>query len=78
MDADTGEVIEAHPSNYEAVPGGLPDIRCVLGSVPELYVYGPAQMKLPGCRHPNHDNYKPHEAGLFVKGKPEFDENQTC
>ncbi|KAK9865923.1 hypothetical protein WJX84_001850 [Apatococcus fuscideae] len=27
VDADTGEVIEAHPSYYEAVPGGLPDIR---------------------------------------------------
>lgn len=27
LDEDTGEVIEAHPSFYEAVPGGLPDIR---------------------------------------------------
>ncbi len=27
VDADTGETIEAHPSFYEAVPGGLPDIR---------------------------------------------------
>jgi dynein heavy chain len=27
VDEETGEVIEAHPSNYEAVPGGLPEIR---------------------------------------------------
>uniref|UniRef100_A0A383W453 AAA+ ATPase domain-containing protein n=1 Tax=Tetradesmus obliquus TaxID=3088 RepID=A0A383W453_TETOB len=27
VDDETGEVIEAHPSNYEAVPGGLPEIR---------------------------------------------------
>jgi dynein heavy chain len=26
-DDETGEVIDAHPSNYESVPGGLPDIR---------------------------------------------------
>ncbi|MEW5318622.1 MAG: hypothetical protein WDW38_009830 [Sanguina aurantia] len=27
VDPDTGETVDAHPSNYEAVPGGLPDIR---------------------------------------------------
>jgi dynein heavy chain len=27
VDEETGEVIDAHPSNYEAVPGGLPEIR---------------------------------------------------
>lgn len=27
VDEETGETIEAHPSFYEAVPGGLPDIR---------------------------------------------------
>ena len=27
VDAETGETIEAHPSFYEAVPGGIPDIR---------------------------------------------------
>lgn len=26
-DPETGEVIDGHPSVYEAVPGGLPDIR---------------------------------------------------
>lgn len=26
-DAETGEVINAHPSHYEAVHGGLPDVR---------------------------------------------------
>ena len=26
-DAETGEVVEAHPSFYEAVHGGLPDVR---------------------------------------------------
>lgn len=27
VDDETGEVLDAHPSNYEAVPGGLPEIR---------------------------------------------------
>lgn len=27
VDDDTGEVVDAHPSFYESVPGGLPDIR---------------------------------------------------
>ena len=27
VDNDTGEIINAHPSYYEAVPGGLPDVR---------------------------------------------------
>ena len=27
VDEDTGEVMDAHPSFYEAIPGGLPDIR---------------------------------------------------
>lgn len=27
VDDETGEVLEAHPSNYEAVPGGLVEIR---------------------------------------------------
>ena len=27
VDEETGETIEAHPSNYEAIPGGLPDIK---------------------------------------------------
>lgn len=27
VDEDTGEVTDAHPSFYESVPGGLPDIR---------------------------------------------------
>ena len=26
-DEETGEVLDAHPSNYEAVPGGLVEIR---------------------------------------------------
>ncbi len=26
-DAETGEVLDAHPSFYESVAGGLPDIR---------------------------------------------------
>eukprot|EP00882_Tetradesmus_deserticola_P019183 GHRQ01020633.1.p3 GENE.GHRQ01020633.1~~GHRQ01020633.1.p3 ORF type:complete len:106 (-),score=29.23 GHRQ01020633.1:600-917(-) len=26
-DAETGEVVDVHPSNYEAVPGGLAEIR---------------------------------------------------
>ena len=26
-DPETGEVLDAHPSNYESVAGGLPDIR---------------------------------------------------
>lgn len=27
VDGETGEVLEAHPSNYEAVPGGLAEIH---------------------------------------------------
>jgi dynein heavy chain len=27
VDEETGETIEAHPSFYESVPGGLKDIR---------------------------------------------------
>lgn len=27
VDDETGEVLDAHPSNYEAVPGGLAEIR---------------------------------------------------
>ncbi len=27
VDDETGEVIDAHPSFYEAVPGGLPEVR---------------------------------------------------
>jgi hypothetical protein len=27
VDEETGETLEAHPSNYEAVPGGLAEIR---------------------------------------------------
>ena len=27
VDKDTGEIVNAHPSFYEAVPGGLPDVR---------------------------------------------------
>lgn len=27
VDEETGEVLDAHPSNYEAVPGGLIEIR---------------------------------------------------
>jgi hypothetical protein len=27
IDEDTGEVVDAHPSHYEAVPGGLAEIR---------------------------------------------------
>ena len=27
-DAETGEVLDAHPSVYESVPGGLPELRC--------------------------------------------------
>lgn len=27
VDDETGETIDAHPSNYESVPGGLKDIR---------------------------------------------------
>lgn len=26
-DPETGEVIDGHPSFYESIPGGLPDIR---------------------------------------------------
>lgn len=26
-DEETGEVLDAHPSNYEAVPGGLTEIK---------------------------------------------------
>ena len=32
--AETGEVVDAHPSFYESIAGGLPDIRSVPG--PEL------------------------------------------
>jgi len=28
LDDETGEVVEAHPSHYEAVPGGLAGLRC--------------------------------------------------
>jgi hypothetical protein len=27
VDEETGETVDAHPSNYEAVPGGLAEIR---------------------------------------------------
>ncbi len=27
LDEETGETIDAHPSYYEAVPGGLPEIK---------------------------------------------------
>lgn len=27
VDDETGETLEAHPSNYEAVPGGITEIR---------------------------------------------------
>jgi hypothetical protein len=27
VDEETGEVLNAHPSHYESVPGGLPEIR---------------------------------------------------
>ena len=29
VDANTGEVTNEHPSYYESVQGGLPDIKCV-------------------------------------------------
>jgi len=28
VDEETGETLDAHPSFYEAAPGGLPEIRC--------------------------------------------------
>jgi len=28
VDEETGETLDAHPSYYEAAPGGLPEIRC--------------------------------------------------
>ncbi len=33
-DPETGEVIDAHPSFYESISGGLPDIRSALISGP--------------------------------------------
>ena len=36
FDAETGEPLDAHPSFYEAVPGGLPDIRCVSAEACEV------------------------------------------
>ena len=29
VDANTGEITNEHPSYYESVQGGLPDIKCV-------------------------------------------------
>jgi hypothetical protein len=40
-DPETGEVVDGHPSYYESIPAGLPDIRSAFSKNSRLKIFAP-------------------------------------